>query len=98
KSVAAARGDTLVTFDAGDIIDLSQIDANTLVRGNQAFQLLTSSDSFSGTAGELLAINTTDEEGRDVTLLQGDVTGDGVADFDIRIMGSHELNESQFIL
>ena len=42
-SAAAANGDTIVGFQAGDRIDLSGIDANAGTAGNQAFALVTGS-------------------------------------------------------
>jgi Ca2+-binding RTX toxin-like protein len=44
--------DGIQDFNAGDLIDLSRIDANTLVEGNQAFSFIGNA-AFSGTAGEL---------------------------------------------
>ncbi|HEX8483325.1 MAG TPA: Calx-beta domain-containing protein, partial [Allosphingosinicella sp.] len=44
--------DGIQDFNAGDLIDLSRIDANTLVAGDQAFNFVGNA-AFSGTAGEL---------------------------------------------
>ncbi len=63
----------------GDKIDLSAIDANSMVSGNQAFIFL-GTGAFTGVAGELrfsISGNT--------TLLFGDVNGDSVADFSLTI-------------
>jgi hypothetical protein len=68
-------GDLIADFAAGDLIDLSRIDANPL-DGDQAFTFI-DCGCFSGTAGELRAIE--DEEG--VWMIEGDLDGDGVADF-----------------
>lgn len=84
-------------FAGEDIIDLTAIDANTTVSGNQAFALI-QGVQFSGTAAELLIREDTDADGRDLTLIEGDVNGDGVADFQLTLMGSHELEESSFAL
>jgi hypothetical protein len=43
------HGDTIVAADAGDVIDLSMVDADTTTDGNQAFTVV---ESFSGAAGE----------------------------------------------
>jgi Ca2+-binding RTX toxin-like protein len=69
--------DTIADFSSAqfDQIDLSAIDANSNVAGDQAFFYI-GADAFSHTAGELRFAN---------HLLQGDVNGDGVADFSIRV-------------
>jgi Ca2+-binding RTX toxin-like protein len=51
ESTAAAY-DVLDDFRAGDIIDISRIDANSTTGGNQAFAVIGGA-AFSGTAGEL---------------------------------------------
>jgi Ca2+-binding RTX toxin-like protein len=61
----------------GDKIDLSLIDANFLVAGDQAFGFI-GNGAFTGAAGEL-RFNTT------FGFVEGDVTGDAVADFQIEI-------------
>jgi Ca2+-binding RTX toxin-like protein len=62
-----------------DIIDLSLIDAKTNKAGNQAFHFI-EGDAFSGKSGELRYAN---------HLLQGDVNGDGKADFNIEVNVAH---------
>src|SRR5262249_56842695 len=56
STVAATGRDTIADFSQaqGDKIDLSLIDANTTVVGNQAFDFIGSA-AFSNTAGELRA-------------------------------------------
>src|SRR5690606_27726953 len=49
-SAAAANGDTIMGFQPGDRIDLSGIDANQGLSGNQSFTLV--SGAFTGAAGE----------------------------------------------
>lgn len=75
-------GDIIADFShaEGDRIDLSAIDADATVRGNQAFVL--AGDHFTGHAGEL--IQTVTDAG---LLIQGDVHGDRVADFQILLTG-----------
>ncbi len=71
------------TFSAGggfDRIDLRAIDANALLAGAQDFAFIGSA-AFSGSAGQIRV--TADGTGR--WIASGDVTGDGVADFAIRI-------------
>jgi len=69
--------DSITDFSSAqfDQIDLSAIDANSNVAGDQAFSYIGSS-AFSHTAGELRFAD---------HLLQGDVNGDGTADFAIRV-------------
>jgi len=75
-----------------DIIHLAGVDANLLVGGDQAFSFIGSA-IFSHTAGELRAYQAAGQ-----TWIQGDIDGDGVADFLIRIDGLHTLTASDFIL
>jgi Ca2+-binding RTX toxin-like protein len=72
--------DGIQDFNAGDLIDLSRIDANTLVAGNQAFSFVGSA-AFSGTAGELRFENIS--LGGPIWMVQGDVNGDGVSDYEV---------------
>lgn len=91
---ATGAPDTLVDFSAleGDRIDLREMDANTTLAGDQAFTL--GGSAFSGLAGEL--IQTLDDSGRPV--LRGDINGDAVADFEIRLSGGPVLTASDFLL
>ncbi|HEU0098611.1 MAG TPA: calcium-binding protein [Allosphingosinicella sp.] len=75
-----------------DKVDLQGIDANQGVAGDQAFTFIGTA-AFSGTAGELRY----GMVGSD-TVLQGDMTGDGVADFEIVFIGNVTLFASDFYL
>ncbi|WFU66861.1 MULTISPECIES: calcium-binding protein [Bradyrhizobium] len=83
SGVAFASRDVINTFAHGDKIDLSAIDANTHVAGNQAFTFVA---NFTGVAGQLqwdlTNISSTGVKGY---LVQGDANGDGVADFSLQI-------------
>ena len=68
-------------------IDLSTIDANTHKHGNQAFHFI-GSHHFGHNAGELRYSS---------HIVQGDVNGDGKADFDIHVNASH-LVQGDFLL
>ncbi|HEX9948285.1 MAG TPA: calcium-binding protein [Allosphingosinicella sp.] len=75
-----------------DQIDLSAIDANAGLAGDQAFSFIGTA-AFSGTAGELRhAFDGTD------TWLQADVDGDSVADFEIVFTDDVYLIASDFYL
>jgi serralysin len=63
----------------GDRIDLRAIDANTSVAGDQAFAFI-GPNTFTGVAGQL-RMNSAGSE----WYLDGDVDGDRVADFRVRI-------------
>ena len=75
-----------------DRIRLTDIDANALVAGDQAFVFI-GGTAFSNTAGEL---RYTQSGG--VTLVEGDVDGDGAADFAIALTGTIALLGSDFTL
>ena len=76
----------------GDKIDLSQIDARP-GPGNQAFAFL-GSDEFTGTRGELRFIRNSPSD----LLVQGDIDGDGTADFQFLVAGVSALLASDFLL
>lgn len=71
-STEDADGDTIVSFQPGDKIDLSGVDAVTGASGNQSFTLV--SDAFSGAAGELLITYET-RDGTDFTVIEGNTAG-----------------------
>lgn len=93
----SARGDDeadlIADFSSeeGDIIDLSAIDA---IKGaaDDAFTFIGEA-AFSGTAGELQVYSLGED-----TFVAGDVNGDGVADFLIRVEGQVELTSADFVL
>ena len=68
----------------GDYIDLSALDANSMLAGDQAFSFVT---AFSKQAGQAtLAYNAT----TNTTTFSADVNGDGVADFVLQITGQQD--------
>jgi Ca2+-binding RTX toxin-like protein len=82
ESGAGSR-DTILDFTSGsDRIDLSGIDADSLQAGDQAFTWI-GSNAFSGAAGELRAYQ---DSASGTWIVQGDVNGDGTADFQIGIV------------
>lgn len=88
----AGNRDTILDFShaEGDRLDLSKIDANTGLAGNQAFHL--GGAVFTGMAGELIQTTSGGE-----TLLQGDVNGDSIADFQLILSGAPVLVASDFV-
>jgi Ca2+-binding RTX toxin-like protein len=93
STVAATGRDTLMDFSSaqGDKVDLSTIDANTGVAGNQAFVFIGAA-AFSNTAGELRA----EVMGSD-TLVSADTNGNGVADFSLLVKGVTAMVGGDFI-
>jgi Ca2+-binding RTX toxin-like protein len=83
--------DRITDFTGGqDKIDLTQLDANTLSGGDQAFSFIGSA-AFSGTAGELHY-----QQIGGNTYISGDTNGDGLADFMIKLDGLHTLVSADF--
>ncbi len=81
--------DVILDFKTSlDRIDLSGIDANAIVAGNQGFDFIGSAQ-FSSVAGQLRFGN---------GLVTGDVDGDGSADFAIEIGPQSGLTQSDFLL
>ena len=72
----------------GDYIDLRSIDADTSRSGNQAFDFI-GTKGFSGEAGELRFKS---------GIVSGDVDGDGVADFQIKVDDFTKMYAGDFLL
>ena len=85
----AVAGETITDFDAGDLIDLSAIDANAGLAGDQAF-LFIGSALFSATGRGQVRFS-----GGQV---QGDSNGDGVADMFINMTGVVAMSATDFVL
>jgi Ca2+-binding RTX toxin-like protein len=77
----------------GDVIDLSQIDANTALPGDQAFTIVR---SFDGTPGELLWHSDPSSSG--LIGIYMDVNGDSVADMQIDLASNAVPTGADFIL
>ena len=90
----AGQEDVITDFNRaeGDRIRLTIVDANTLVLGDQAFIWLGTA-AFTHTAGELNYA----AAGPDL-MVSGDVDGDGVADFQFRVLGLSDLQAGDFYL
>jgi Tol biopolymer transport system component len=93
STLAISGHDRILDFSVaeGDRIDLSAIDANTVLAGDQAFVLI--ADEFTGTPGELLVLQLAASR-----RIEADVTGDGIADFAITLHGTGAVTAATFIL
>ncbi|MGR4862640.1 beta strand repeat-containing protein [Caulobacter sp. LARHSG274] len=93
NAVAEIDHDVIIDFLSGtDRIDLSTIDARTNVNEDQSFTLIGTS-GFTGVSGQLRY----DVSGG-VATVQGDVNGDGLADFYIHVNGVSSLTSADFFL
>jgi Ca2+-binding RTX toxin-like protein len=90
----AGQSDLIGDFRTGlDRIDLSRIDANTLVAGDQAFVWIGAS-AFSGVAGQLRSF-----ESGGYRWIEGDTNGDRSADLVIALqIGTAPLVQGDFLL
>ncbi len=95
----ALTRDTISDFEQGrDTLNLGRMDASTLLSGNQAFAFIGDA-AFTSTAGQLRFVQSTAPDGvSPVTIVSGDVNGDGVADFEVQILGHQALTAADFIL
>ena len=81
-----------------DRIDLSTIDANILANGDQAFVWRGTSE-FSGKAGQLRYYQENlAGTANDKTIIEGDINGDKIFDFQIELTGLKALVAADFIL
>jgi subtilisin-like proprotein convertase family protein len=87
--------DVITDFGKGkDDIDLKRIDAIAATEADDKFAFLGAKD-FSGAAGQLRFARDSEN---DLTLIEADVGGDGIADFTIELAGLHKLAKGDFIL
>jgi len=75
-----------------DIIDLAGVDAGASAAGNQVFAFIGTA-AFTNVAGQLRYLHSGGQ-----TIVQGDRTGDGVADFEIALTGTLVLTGVDFAL
>jgi Ca2+-binding RTX toxin-like protein len=95
-SAAAADGDTIRNFQPGDVLDLSGMDANTVMAGNQHFSLVPAGAAATA-AGQLAVSYQTDAHGEH-TVVEGNVSGHATADFKVEIDGHQNLTAANFHL
>jgi len=88
-SVVGVNADVITDFEQGiDKINLAAIDADVFSNGNQAFVLISANAAFSS-AGQIKL---------DAGNLYGEVTGDGIADFQVALTGVAGLTVVDFVL
>ena len=93
SKVGIGGRDIITDFLSGiDKISFSGIDANTAVTGDQAFAFIGTS-AFSGAAGQLRYGLVSG-----YTVVEGDVNGDMVADFQLQLTGSQTLLATDLML
>jgi Ca2+-binding RTX toxin-like protein len=94
ESIVDKKADVIADFVKGlDRIDLSAIDANAGVSGDQAFSLI-GNGAFTGKAAQLRYAAAADN----TTSVYGDINGDRKADFQIKMIGLHALASDDFHL
>jgi Ca2+-binding RTX toxin-like protein len=91
---SSGASDQIMDFDPlYDRIDLGEIDANGQTSGNGIFSFIGDSPFSVRSAGQLRY-----EAGPNGLLLRADVNGDGVADFQLELIGVTSLVAANFIL
>lgn len=91
--VSSRTSEAVYDFGAGDRIDLSAIDANAKLSGNQAFTFFGEGAPGTKTAGSLWTVDMGDD-----LMLLGDVNGDGWQDFGLLMVGLQSLSATDFVL
>jgi Ca2+-binding RTX toxin-like protein len=93
----AAGQDGIQDFRLGDLIDLSIIDANINLAGNQAFNFI-GTQAFTNQAGQLRAVEAWPGSG--LWTIYGDVDGVSGADFQISVVvpDMHPITANDFLL
>jgi Ca2+-binding RTX toxin-like protein len=93
-SSAGGNRDVIMDFTPGsDKVDLSTIDANTVVPSYQAFTSVTQD-----TCAQANSITWYQDVANNRTIIQGDVNGNTVADFEIQLTGLKTLTVDDFLV
>ncbi|WP_417721879.1 calcium-binding protein [Salipiger sp.] len=93
SGVGSGNRDVIADFEPGlDRIEISRFDADATLGGKQAFDWIGDA-AFSGTAGEL---GYRYDDG--LTIVQADVDGDGMADFEIALGADLVLSAEDFLI
>ncbi|KQW75707.1 hypothetical protein ASC89_22515 [Devosia sp. Root413D1] len=90
SGVGAGNRDTIFDFASGDTIDLSAIDANTNTAGNGTFLFVAAATAT------ITANSVTWHQAGGNTYIHGDNSGDGVADFEIELLGTRTMVSGDF--
>jgi serralysin len=93
----AATSDVILDFTVGDDIDLSTIDATGALAGHTFSFLALKGAAFTGAAGQLRWF-TQGTGSSAVTIVEGTINADKVADFQIQLAGTKTLTVGDFIL
>ncbi len=94
SGVGAGNRDIITDFVSGeDRIEIRRFDANAILGGPKAAFNFVGDAGLSGIAGELTYVH----QGGS-TIVQADVTGDGVADFEIELLGTMDLIVTDFYI
>jgi aryl-phospho-beta-D-glucosidase BglC (GH1 family)/Ca2+-binding RTX toxin-like protein len=92
NSAINANGDVVTDFASGDMLDFGLIDANAGLAGDQAFTWLDTGE-FTGAAGQLREYDLAG-----VHYVAGDIDGDKVSDFVIKLSGVGDLSAADLLL
>jgi len=93
SGVGAGNRDVITDFGSGeDRVEISRFDADTTQGFKQRFDFV-GDTAFSNTAGELRY-----EQTGGSTIVQADVNGDGIADFEIELLGLMDLIADDFLI
>jgi Ca2+-binding RTX toxin-like protein len=85
--------DGITDWGDGDTIDLSSIDANGSKKGDKAWKFLKKEGAAFTKAGQVGF-----DQKKAVTYVQGDLNGDGKADFKIEVAGKIDFVKADFVL
>jgi trimeric autotransporter adhesin len=93
SGIGVGARDIITDFVSGtDKISFTGIDANTGVTGDQAFTMINTA-AFSGVAGQLRY-----SQAGGNTVMEGDVNGDMLADFQLQLTGNQTFVASSYLL
>ncbi|KAB0680346.1 right-handed parallel beta-helix repeat-containing protein [Aureimonas leprariae] len=98
---SGSNRDVITDFQAGvDKLDFSGIDANGSAQGDGTFHFQAQENALFDHKAGALAWHYDDNAGsaNDATIVQGDLNGDGIHDFEVQLKGLVHLGAGDFIL